>query len=301
MGIEKFDIYRKVPKDLSQATSAGGLISVCSCVFMFFLLVSEFLTFIQTEIVTELYVDDPQGSVGIGPVQKIPVYIAININGMECKYLGVDIQDEAGRHEVGFLKNTKREPINNGKGCMFQTTFHIAKVPGNFHISTHASQEQPESPDMSHEVIDLHFGELVDPKTSKSLPKTINPRSFNALANHKTDPKVALGSSFDYTLRIVPTVIDRLDGKRVTTYQYTYAHKDFLQYMHGRKMSAASWFRYEISPLTVKYTEKKQPFYRFITTICAVIGGTFTVAGIIDSMVFGAQNMVKKNQIGKLS
>lgn len=299
MGIEKLDIYRKVPKDLSQATQAGGLISLAACVFMFFLLVSEFLTFIQTEVVTELYVDDP--STGIGPVHKIPVYIKIKITGMECKFLGVDIQDEAGRHEVGFLKNTKREPINGGSGCLFETTFHIAKVPGNFHISTHASSEQPEHPDMTHEIVDLHFGERVEKKYQSSLPKTINPKSFAALAGHKTDPKVATGSSFDYTLRIVPTVIDRLDGKRLTAYQYTFAHKDFLQYMHGRKMAAASWFRYEISPLTVKYTEKKQPFYRFITTICAVIGGTFTVAGIVDSMVFGAQQMVKKHQIGKLS
>lgn len=251
MGIEKFDIYRKVPRDLSQATQAGGLISVCSCVFMFFLLVSEFLTFIQTEVVTELYVDDP--AVGIGPIQKIPVSIAIKITGMECRFIGIDIQDEAGRHEVGFLKNTVRDPINDGKGCLFKTQFHIAKVPGNFHISTHASQDQPLNPDMAHEIIDLHFGEPIDKKTTKSLPKTINPKSFTALAGHKTDEKVATGSSFDYTLRIVPTVIDRLDGKRVTTYQYTYAHKDFLQFMHGRKMSAASWFRYEISPLTVKY------------------------------------------------
>lgn len=299
MGVEKFDLYRKVPKDLSQATSFGGVISISACVFMFFLLVSEFLTFIQTEVVTELYVDDPASN--NGPIHKIPVSITIKVPKMECKFLGIDIQDEAGRHEVGFLKNTKRDPINDGNGCLFSTQFHIAKVPGNFHLSTHASQEQPLESDMAHEIVDLHFGDVIDKKTSSSLPKTINQSSFAALSGFKTDEKVATGSSFDYTLRIVPTVVDRLDGKRVTTYQYTFAHKDFLQYHHGRKMSSASWFRYEISPLTVKYTEKKQPFYKFITTICAIIGGTFTVAGIIDSMVFGAQTALKKNQIGKLS
>ena len=33
-----------------------------------------------------------------------------------AKYLGVDIQDEHGRHEVGYMENTKKDPINGGAG-----------------------------------------------------------------------------------------------------------------------------------------------------------------------------------------
>jgi len=297
MGFERFDIYRKVPKDLTQPTQTGAAISIGSCCFIFFLLVSEFLTFIQTEVVTELYVDDPH--TGIGPIQKIPVNIKLRMPEMECKYLGVDIQDEMGRHEVGFSKNTRKDPINGGKGCLFITNIHIAKVPGNFHVSTHSSQEQPTNPDFAHEIIELSFGAGGD--AHKHLPESINSKAFNALRGHKTGDKVQKGSSFDYTLRIVPTVIDKLDGSRLTSYQYTFAHKDFISFAHGRKLSPAAWFRYEISPLTVKYAEKRQPFYRFITTMCAVIGGTFTVAGVIDSMVFSAQSMIKKQQLGKLN
>ena len=104
-----------------------------------------------------------------------------------------------GRHEVGFLKNTRRDPINGGKGCLFITNFHIAKVPGNFHVSTHSSQEQPNNPDFAHEVIDLTFGE--GGAAQNHLPDTINSRAFNALRGHKTGDKVVKGSSFDYTLR----------------------------------------------------------------------------------------------------
>lgn len=35
--------------------------------------------------------------------------------------------------------------------------------------------------------------------------------------------------------------------------------------------------------------------------MCAIVGGTFTVAGIIDSIVFTASSVFKKAQIGKLS
>jgi hypothetical protein len=47
---------------------------------------------------------------------------------------------------------------------------------------------------------------------------------------------------------------------------------------------ATIWFRYDLNPITVKYTEYSKPFYSFLTTICAIVGGTFTVAGIIDSV-----------------
>jgi hypothetical protein len=35
--------------------------------------------------------------------------------------------------------------------------------------------------------------------------------------------------------------------------------------------------------------------------VCAIIGGTFTVAGIIDSFFFSATEYYKKLEIGKLN
>jgi hypothetical protein len=59
--------------------------------------------------------------------------------------------------------------------------------------------------------------------------------------------------------------------------------------------------RYDLTPITVKYTKRRKPFYSFITMIFAIIGGTFSVAGIIDSLVFTASNIFKKFELGKLS
>jgi hypothetical protein len=46
--------------------------------------------------------------------------------------VGLDIQDEMGRHEVGFVENTSKDPLNGGKGCLFTSTFYINKVPGTW-------------------------------------------------------------------------------------------------------------------------------------------------------------------------
>uniref|UniRef100_A0A8I3MH36 Endoplasmic reticulum-Golgi intermediate compartment protein n=1 Tax=Canis lupus familiaris TaxID=9615 RepID=A0A8I3MH36_CANLF len=45
-----FDIYRKVPKDLTQPTYTGAIISICCCLFILFLFLSELTGFITTEV-----------------------------------------------------------------------------------------------------------------------------------------------------------------------------------------------------------------------------------------------------------
>ena len=41
--------------------------------------------------------------------------------------IGLDIQDDMGRHDVGYVENDKVE-INHGKGCLFTSNFNIKKV-----------------------------------------------------------------------------------------------------------------------------------------------------------------------------
>ncbi|XP_043982492.1 endoplasmic reticulum-Golgi intermediate compartment protein 1 isoform X2 [Gambusia affinis] len=231
--VRRFDIYRKVPKDLTQPTYTGAFISILCCIFILFLFLSELTGFIATEIVNELYVDDPD-------------------------------KDSGGKIDV----------------------------PGNFHVSTHGATAQPQSPDMTHTIHKLAFGEKLQVQKVQG--------AFNALggANRLSSNPLA---SHDYILKIVPTVYEDLSGRRRFSYQYTVANKEYVAYSHTGRIIPAIWFRYDLSPITVKYTERRQPFYRFITTICAIIGGTFTVAGIIDSCIFTASEAWKKIQIGKMS
>ena len=42
--------------------------------------------------------------------------------------VGLDIQDDLGRHEVGFVDNTEKIPLDNGLGCRFKSHFKINKV-----------------------------------------------------------------------------------------------------------------------------------------------------------------------------
>lgn len=47
----------------------------------------------------------------------------------------------------------------------------------------------------------------------------------------------------------------------------------------------AVWFKYEIAPLKVHYVMFKQTWTDFLTHLCAIVGGFFAVAGIVESLL----------------
>lgn len=52
-------------------------------------------------------------------------------------------------------------------------------------------------------------------------------------------------------------------------------------------------------PLQILVTEKRKAFYHFITTLCAIVGGVFTVAGIVDGLLHQSVKLAKKIDLGK--
>lgn len=63
---------------------------------------------------------------------------------------------------------------------------------------------------------------------------------------------------------------------------------------------ASAKFTYDLSPMSIVVSETRPPFYKFITSVCAIIGGVFTVIGLLDSMVYhGLRSFERKVQLGK--
>jgi hypothetical protein len=57
---------------------------------------------------------------------------------------------------------------------------------------------------------------------------------------------------------------------------------------------------YELSPIMVKFSESTKSFAHFLTSLCAIVGGVFTVAGIVDSVLYqGMRTLKKKIDLGK--
>jgi hypothetical protein len=73
--------------------------------------------------------------------------------------------------------------------------------------------------------------------------------------------------------------------------------------------------QYDFSPLMVKYMEVQMQVYSFVNvtfihifrpltaflvSLCAIVGGVFTVAGIVDAFIYNSQRILRqKLEIGK--
>ena len=60
-------------------------------------------------------------------------------------------------------------------------------------------------------------------------------------------------------------------------------------------------FNFEFSPITENITQNQKNLVEFLISICAIIGGVYTIAGIVDGIIHKSVSLVFKSRIGKLS
>ena len=101
---------------------------------------------------------------------------------------------------------------------------------------------------------------------------------------------VVQNASYEHYVKVVGSKFFFSNGEAVDTYTYT---TNSHQYQDNATMAAAK-FTYDLSPMSIVVTETREPFYKFLTSICAIIGGVFTVIGLIDSMVYHSMRTLKK-------
>jgi hypothetical protein len=66
-------------------------------------------------------------------------------------------------------------------------------------------------------------------------------------------------------------------------------------------MDTILMFNFEFSPITENVTKNHKNLMAFIISICAIIGGIYTIAGFIDSCIHKSIGYVFKSRLGKLA
>jgi len=183
-----------------------------------------------------------------------------------------------------------------GEGCMIRGVVLVNRVPGNFHISAHSKSHsfQPHKLNMSHYVTTMTFGRTLSSSQLRLLPDEVG-EGYNGLdfsdhhaGNHNT--------TLEHYLKVVHTSYEVTSKKTLETYQYT-VNNNF--YQDGNSLPSAV-FAYDISPMQVQVREVRQSLSTFLTQICAIIGGVFTVTGLLDGAFFHSSNALRrKMEIGK--
>jgi hypothetical protein len=106
---------------------------------------------------------------------------------------------------------------------------------------------------------------------------------------------------YEYHLDIVPTIFHETaskKGKDERAYQLAISkHKQAIPPGH----MPAAFFRYQLSPITVRFGRERTSFIHFLTYVCAIVGGVYTVAGILNSMFHRAAVQFQRQMLGKQS
>jgi len=341
---KRFDLYRKVPRDLTEPTLSGAAVSCCTVTLALYLFVAELLVFVTRKWDSEMFIDDSKTE------EKIQINLDITMPNLPCELLSFDAQDVMGSHEVDAHGNLYKERltskgdiiskeemksshygassgltrhfsfsydnsdvdrikqmIHSGEGCHVFGYVRVNKVPGNVHLSTYSHSylfgslyQETRNINITHHINHISFGEDKDISFVKNNFKgtgIVAPLDgvHQVVAEKKTNT-YADSAIYEYYTKVVPTTYIPLDTEPLFVYQFTANSNKIMN-----QQMPSLYVRYDFSPVTVKYTERRESLSHFMVQICAVIGGVFTVAGVIDSLLHKSiVQLAKKAQIGKL-
>ena len=91
--MRQFDLYRRVPKDLTEGSLHGAIVSIVVLVFACFLIVSNVADYLSVSIKSEMLVEEVRKS-------KLKINVDIVFPKIPCGFLTLDATDVMGSHEL---------------------------------------------------------------------------------------------------------------------------------------------------------------------------------------------------------
>ncbi|KNC98781.1 uncharacterized protein SPPG_05760 [Spizellomyces punctatus DAOM BR117] len=259
--------------------------------------------------------DSTKGLSGAVAKAKDPAYCGSCYNAKApesgCCNSCEDVQKAYAEMGWAFAAEKVEQCINEGwadkianqskEGCNVWGHLQVNKVAGNVHLAPGKSFSQ------SHMHVHDLAPYLKDHKFQ--FTHTIHSLSFGRQVDFANPldgvSKETKGEyfMFQYYIKVVSTRFNYMNGTVIHTNQFsaTEHERDTTPRTGGGGLPGI-FFNYDISPMLVTYTEYQKPFSHFLTDVCAVVGGVFTVAGIVDSFIYTAEKTFKRKlDLGKAS
>lgn len=318
MKFRNFDFFRRLPAELTEPTAPGAIISVACMVLMVLLFVGELVDYVRPPLRSDMFVAQDTGS-----DQRLRVTVDMSFWKLPCFALGFDVLDALGRHEMGVANTLKFTRLARGtgapsgefargaasqqeypamreEGCRVTGYVMVNKVPGNFHVSSHGMENivmqfLGGNIDVQHTIHELYFGEL-SMSGDHGYEGEVHPLNGQSMRQEGH-------YHYEYHLDIVPTIFAQ--KKSAKAFKGTDSDRAYQMAVAQHHQEAppghmpAVFFRYNLSPITVKYSRERVSFLHFLTYVCAIVGGVYSVAGVLNRVVHKAVLTLQKNVLGK--
>jgi hypothetical protein len=227
------------------------------------------------------------------------VKVAYSLKGWRFK-----AQDVAQCAREAYLDNLRSQLAESG-GCQLYGNIELARGSGHFHIAPHKSFHAKGASNGQMHLLDL----LSFTFSQFNITHTINSLSFGdqfpgVLSPLDGQSRVVKDTHgmHQYYVKVVPTRYREL-GKKEDIISNQYSVTEHLRHLapgSGRGLPGV-YFYYETSPVQAVFEEQRGGgggFMRLLTNVAAIVGGTFTVMGLVDSLI---QIVIKSSKQSSLS
>ncbi|XXG73242.1 hypothetical protein AAC387_Pa07g2194 [Persea americana] len=202
------------------------------------------------------------------------------------------------------VTTTTKRPAPLAGGCRIEGFVRVKKVPGNLVISAHSGAHSFDASliNVSHAISHFSFGKKLSTRMLSEV-RRLTPYlgesvdRLNGRVYFTKHDDANANVTIEHYLQIVKTELmsrRHFPEHRLVEYEYT-AHSSLVHSLH----IPVAKFHFVPSAMQVLVTENPKSFSHFITNVCAIIGGIFTVAGILDSILHNTLRLVKKVELGK--
>jgi len=191
-------------------------------------------------------------------------------------------------------------------GCQVSGHLMVNRVPGNFHIEAKSVNHNLNAAmtNLTHRVNHLSFGEPITnlPPHMENTPsmKKVKRVLKQVPEEHKQfnpmDEKVYATSkfhqAFHHYIKVVSTHLNMGSSSSAGVYNdvnsitvYQMLEQSQIVFYDEVNVPEAR-FSYDMSPMSVVVQKEGRKWYDYLTSLCAIIGGTFTTLGLIDATLY---------------
>lgn len=173
-------------------------------------------------------------------------------------------------------------------GCRVSGRLMVNRVPGNLHISASSPNHvlHADMTNLTHRVHELSFGTPGGPKRQPDFIKffhffTDNTRFseswFNPMAD-KLYPSKLSHMAFHHHMKVVTSF---MAFAFINPVYHILEESQVLLYDDDEVPEIK--FLWDMSPVSINMTEERKPWYEYLTSLLAIIGGTYTTLGLINA------------------
>lgn len=187
-------------------------------------------------------------------------------------------------------KMNKRDEFAADGGCQLYGHLELNKASGgHFHIAPHKEIKPAGDETEVFSLWDLIFFTF----EQFNITHTINSLSFGDQypgIRSPLDGQIRkledTHGMYQYYIKVVPTRYQGLNKNEIESNQYSVTeHMRHLSPGSGKGLPGL-YFYYEVSPVQAIFEERrKSNFFSFLTNVCAIVGGAFSVMGIVDVLL----------------